>query len=280
MNIDLSPKEVFKNNMYLILFLLCANIFGIVSRYYFGHGSIHGLIPLFDFDTEKNIPTLYSSFALICSSALLSFIAVTRKKLQRSYIPWFGLSLIFLFLSIDEVSTIHEQFSIPAQNLFNASGFFFFAWVIPYGIALIFFLISYSRFLLELPRNIMVLFIVSGAIFVSGAIGLEMFGARQAELTGTNDFIYACLYTCEEFLEMSGIALFNYALLTYIASQFDSVAITLGITPSESPGLITNEIKKGSGIIVWPGLRPAVNTSNQRISRDVTLPISRTGLSA
>lgn len=220
MNIKFSPKDFFKKNLYLILFLLCANILGLVSVHYFNHDTVFGLIDLFDFDTEKNIPTIYSSIALLFSSILLLFIALTSKRLKSSYIPWFGLSLIFLFLSIDETFLIHERFVDPLRDNFGASGIFHYAWVIPYGIALIIFLIAYTKFLFSLPRDTMILFIVSGAIFVSGAIGMEMIEGSYAILYGKETILYAVMYTIEEFLEMFGIVLFIYTLLSYIVNQF------------------------------------------------------------
>ena len=227
MIIRLCPEEILKKNLYLILFLLCANLLGVVSKLYLDHDYIYGLILLFDFNTEKNIPTLYSSIALICASILLSFIAFARKKSNSSYIYWFGLSLIFLFLSIDEISLIHERLIGPVREFFKTSGLLYYAWVIPYSIALVVFLIAYARFLLKLPKKIMVLFLVSGAIFVSGAIGFELLGGRQAELYGTNNILYSFFYTCEELLEMLGIAIFIYTLLTYIVNKFESITITL-----------------------------------------------------
>jgi len=71
MDIKLLPKEIFKKNLYLILFLLSANILGLIFKYYFDYDTAYGLIALFDFNTEKNIPTLYSSIALIIVSILL-----------------------------------------------------------------------------------------------------------------------------------------------------------------------------------------------------------------
>ena len=96
---EIHPKSIFTKLLYIILVLLFANVVGILAKYYFGHGRIYGLVPLFDFDTEKNIPTLYSSFLLITISILLSFIASKYKKLNSPYISWLGLAIIFLFLS-------------------------------------------------------------------------------------------------------------------------------------------------------------------------------------
>ena len=140
---------------------------------------------------------------------------------------WFGLSVIFLFLSIDEIASIHERLIKPTKEAFNTSGLLYYAWIIPYGIALIVFVMVYLKFLFELPKNTMVLFLVSGVTFISGAIGFEMLGGRQAELYGANNMLYSFYYTCEESLEMIGIAIFIYTLLSYMIIQFESIKITV-----------------------------------------------------
>lgn len=200
---------------------------GIVSEFYFDHDYIHGLIPLFRFSNEANVPTLYSSFALLFSSILLTIIAIAHRKNGSAYLWWLGLAMIFLFLSIDEIASIHELLGKPVRESLGTSGLLFYAWLIPYGIALIVFVVTYSKFLIRLPTNIAALFVVSGAIFVSGAIGLEMLGGRWFEMYGKHNITYSILYTCEETLEMLGIALFIYALLTYIVGQFESLSITV-----------------------------------------------------
>jgi hypothetical protein len=106
---------------------LFANITGIISKFYFNHGQVYGLVPLFDFNTEANIPTFYSSLALISCSILLAFIFLAHKRQGSSYKPWRGLSIIFLFLSIDEIATIHEWVNDPIQQLLNTSGLLYFA---------------------------------------------------------------------------------------------------------------------------------------------------------
>lgn len=227
MYINLSPKEILKINLYLILFLLFANIMGIISKYYFGHDSVYGLVPLFNFNAEKNIPTFYSSFALLFASILLSLIAFKRKNIKLPYISWFVLALIFLFLSFDEISSIHERLTIPVRETFGTSGFLYYAWIIPYGFALVAFIIAYLKFLFELPKRIMILFLISGAIFVSGAIGFEMLGGRQDALYGENNVLYSVISTCEELLEMLGIAMFIYTLLKYIVNEFGLLRINI-----------------------------------------------------
>ena len=63
------------------------------------------------------------------------------------------------------------------------------------------------------------MFITSGAIFVLGAIGFEMLSGWQAEVSGKRTYLYMIFYTCEEALEMTGIAIFIYALLSHIVNE-------------------------------------------------------------
>jgi len=71
---------------------------------------------------------------LLIASILLSFIASAHKKTNSPYVLWAILAAIFLFFSIDEISSIHESLTAPVREIFNTSGLLFFAWVIPYGI--------------------------------------------------------------------------------------------------------------------------------------------------
>lgn len=225
MDIKLCPIKIFKFNLYLILFLLVSHMLGLMFKLYFNDNYFYGFVPLFDLNHERNIPTFYSTFALIAASILLFFITCARKNLKLSYAYWFALAFIFLFLSIDEMCSIHEQLGPIFRKFFNASGVFYHAWVIPYSIALFCFFIIYLRFLFHLPKNIMFLFLFSGIVFATGVIGFEMLGGMQKELFGAEDALYVFYYTCEELFEMIGIAIFNYALLLYIANHFDLITI-------------------------------------------------------
>lgn len=229
MILEISPKKIFNMHIAFIILLLLVNSIGIVLKLYLDQDTIYGLTFLFDFNEEKSIPTLFSSIMLIVCSALLYIIAICHKKMKSSYIPWLGLSLLFLFLSIDEIAMIHERLTPHTRNVFETSGFLYYAWVIPYGAALIIFIAVYSKFLLNLPKKVMGLFFLSGFIFVSGAIGFEMLGSKLAETPENNKILLSSiLYTCEELLEMLGAAVFLYALLTYIVSEFDALRITIG----------------------------------------------------
>ncbi len=227
LNVKISPIFVFKSLMVFVLFLLCANIIGITFQLYFERPNVYGLVPIFNFDTESSIPALYSSIALLFTSLLLSIVALVNKKNNLSWIPWAVLAVIFIFLGIDETVGIHERTMIPTRKLFQTSGILYNAWVIPYSILLLIFVISYLKFLIRLPRKIMKLFIFSGLIFIAGAIGFESLSGRYGEVHGINNFLYSFYYTCEETLEMIGIILFIYAILTYLSDEYDSFKLVI-----------------------------------------------------
>jgi len=227
MEIKLNPGRSLRFFLSVISLLLCANIVVLITKFYFGHDRVFGLSRLFDFNTEQNIPTLYSSVALLLASLLLGFIAWMHKRAHAAYVLWAILAVIFLFLSIDETSAIHENLGTNLRELLNTSGLLYYSWVLPYGAFLGILVIVYAKFLLRLDTHIRVLFLLAGGIFISGSIVIESLGGQEHDLYGKGTLWYAVLYTCEEFLEMLGIVIFIYALLKYILTQLDCVKITI-----------------------------------------------------
>jgi len=226
MKFELDPKTALKYLLGFTAFLLFMNTFGVITKHFLGNPRIFGLVFMFDFASERNVPTLFSSFSLATAGLLLSLIAASHRRAGEHWGQWATLALVFLFLSLDEVAEIHERLIDPVRNTLHASGVLFFAWIIPYGLALIALAAIYLRFLLRLPRETMKMFLVSGLIYVSGAVGLEMAGGMHFETHG-NDFLYAVFYTFEELFEMLGVALFIYALLGYVAGRFGSLSVTV-----------------------------------------------------
>ena len=87
----------------------------------------------------------------------------------------------------------------------------------------------YLRFVWKLPKEARNRFIVAGALYLAGALGVEMYGAREAELHGTATITYSVLYMIEELLEMLGVVLFVYALLCHLARGAGRFSLTLDL---------------------------------------------------
>lgn len=246
MSIKISPAKVLFALLSFIGLLAIANVIAWGIRLGTGHGNLMGLIPMFDFNRELNIPTLYSSFALLFCAVLLALIALKQRAANLGWLAWAGLALIFAFLSLDEVGSIHEQLTTPVRESLGSSGGLYYAWVIPYLVGFLFLSLLYLNFFLRLPFRFKRLFFISAFIFVSGAIGFEMLGGWRAEGHGEEDLIYCILYTIEELGEMVGVVAFIYTLLSYIVYQFGGLNLSLR-DRLEGPG------EKGMGEAVPKG---------------------------
>ena len=235
-NIVLKPKKVTLFFAIIVTCLTLAHIAGKFSALYLGYDHVLGLVPLFDLEREENIPTLYSSIAILFCSALLAIIAFAKKKNgELNYRYWLGLAVIFLFLSIDESVSIHERLRAPVRSLLNPPELLYAAWVIPYGIALIIFLFVYLKFIINLPAKTRLLFILAGLIYVMGALGLEIIGgplykvhrALQESDSKKAYIPFVVVSGFEELLEMVGIVVFMYALMSYIDSDLKGLCLRI-----------------------------------------------------
>jgi hypothetical protein len=185
-----------------------------------GHNNVLGFVPLFHMDFEGNVPTYFSSILLLLSANL--FYWLSRLEQDRGEIHpkhWFGLSLIFIFLSLDEVSKIHEQTIEPLRNYFELTGPLFFSWVIigMAGVALLG--LIYIRMVLSLPSQFRNALLLSGLVYLGGVLGFELIGGNYASLYGIQTLPYHLLTTCEETLEMTGLILLINALLKHLQSN-------------------------------------------------------------
>lgn len=225
--LPVSPKKVVLILLVIIVGLSIASLWGQFYKDFGGNDQfVLKIVDKFDLDLEANdLPTWYQSSTLLLCSVILLVIAFVRKSLNDVDTKFWGLmSAIFLYLSIDEAVSIHEQLSVPLRQATDAHGIFFFSWVIPGFVLLMVLFAMVFKSMWRLSPTTRWLFIISGFIYVAGAVGMEMVGAKYFEIylesqAIVKDFGYAMLTTFEEFLEMTGIALFIFSLLKYLENE-------------------------------------------------------------
>ncbi len=233
MDIRVDPKHVAV--AFLSVAAVLAVINGVLLFFYFylgvdplSEGILLWAIDFFSFDVEGNIPTLYSALSVLFCSAILALITrVQWHKPDGKRFYWLGLAILFLLLGLDEGTAIHEQIGTFLERYMDARGALYFLWVVPYGIGTVVLGLIYLKFVWELPKDTRVYFIVAGVVFQTGALGVEMLGAREAELNGYWTLTYSLLYSLEEMLEMLGIILFIYALLSHLARETGRLSMVL-----------------------------------------------------
>jgi hypothetical protein len=191
-------------------------------------------IRLFDLDWEQSVPTLFSTLLLLSIALVLLFIASEQRSRRQPAVAWRMLALVFLFLAADEGLEVHEAVSRLITRFFHPTGILFFAWVIPYGILTVLLGTLFFRFLLSLPARTRRLFILAATLYLGGALGMELLGAKLASTLGDDNPTYALIAGIEENLEMLGAILFLYALLRFAQAGRMSLVIVPELTQPAS----------------------------------------------
>lgn len=166
---------------------------------------------LFDVDEEESVPTWFSSSLLLLTAAVLFLIAhLSRQGLDRNAIYWFGLGLGFAFMSVDEIAGFHETLNSVTET----------SWAVPGMVVVLLVGLLYLKFLSSLPAPVAMRFIISGAIFVGGAIGVELATEPYLYEDALDTLGYNLWTPVEEGMEMGGVILFLASLLDYLKSQY------------------------------------------------------------
>lgn len=228
----LTPKKIATILTAVVGLLLIANLVCIYLKFVLGNN--FQFIRTFYFNTESNIPSLYSSLAIIgCAFVLYQISCIPSEIQKRRHFNWKILAYVFLFLGVDEFISIHENLTGVTRRAFgDGDGYLHYAWVLPYVVVFIALFGYMARFFYRLPVWLTLQFFMAGFLFVSGAVGVEMLCGKYEAMNGTtNTLTYALLATVEELLEMVGIILFMHALLRYyvenVAGNFFKVSVEM-----------------------------------------------------
>ncbi len=174
---------------------------------------------LFDVDEENNLPTWFSEFLLLTTVVLLWLCAdKKRRDKDPSVDHWYTLTIGFLLMAMDEIAGFHETIN----SLIDPT------WAIGGGLLALGIGLGFIPFLRRLPKRTAILFVVAGAIYVGGAVGVEIIG----EPLDRDTMAYNLLTVLEEGMEMFGFIFFMYVLLGYMReSDADPVRGAVELAP-------------------------------------------------
>jgi hypothetical protein len=210
--------------------LVIAHLVFSVNRYmlHYQFLAADNLYVLFDLWDEVSIPSWYSASLLLVCAALLGVIAVERWRSRDRYrVHWVALAIIFLGLSVDDAADVHGHASYKLHETLDTGGFLAYAWVIPAAALTLIFVVAYIPFLRHLPRAVALRFIIAGALFVGGALGMEMIQARYDTLHGVENMPYRIMVAIEEGMEMAGTILFISVLMSYLRGLSNTIQLRI-----------------------------------------------------
>jgi hypothetical protein len=142
--------------------------------------------------------------------------------------PWRLLSLVFLGLALDELLSLHEELT-DRIDIGMLDRFTRFSWVVVGSCLVVVFAVAFGRFFLRLPPMTRRLFLLAGLLFVGGSLGMEAIGGYYGGPDRQDSLPYVIAAHVEEVLEMAGIAVFIYALLSYLRRVTPTVVVELRI---------------------------------------------------
>lgn len=193
---------------------------------------------LVDLDGENTLPALFSTVLLLSAGALLALIArLERRDDAPDATKWTLLAIGFLLMGMDEALALHEHLIAPLRALLGGRelGIFYFAWVIP-GIVLVAALGAFFLpFLWRLPRGTAIAFALAAAIYLGGALGVELAEGWWREGHGHRNAVYHLLVSLEEGMEMLGAIVFIRALLEYLARHHGEVRLGIDVAGAMQP---------------------------------------------
>lgn len=181
-------------------------------------------------DLERNVPAFFSMLILLFASVLLGVIASFKHQQNAEYKwHWAVLAVGFFYMAFDEIGEIHEKLIEPMRGVLGGEnlGVFYFAWVVP-AIAVVGVLgFIFLRFWWNLPKRFRLLILIAGALYLGGAVGVELLNGKYAETYGKENLAYQMLSVIEESLEMAGVITFIHALWDYLAANYSKIELRL-----------------------------------------------------
>lgn len=227
----ISPTFIAKGLFAITFLLVIAHLVFSINHHHLGYNVFGAtqLYVMFDLMGEVTIPTWYSSSLMLLASILLASIAaVKRRRGDRFQRHWWGLALLMLGMSMDEAADLHGAVSYKLQSTLNTSGFLAYPWVIVGAVLTVVVGLIYLRFLFQIDPAIRRLFLVSGSVFIGGALVMEMIEAAYDSAYGNGTKVpYILMVAIEEGMEMGAIIILITGLLIYLGSLSQGLHIDI-----------------------------------------------------
>lgn len=164
------------------------------------------LAPMLSLSGEANLPTWVSSMLLFACALVAGAIAMARTDALRR--GFWGTCAVFVYASIDESVQLHEHLG----GHYEFGGILYFDWVIWAAVLVVALAIAFWPFVRALPAITRTRLVVAGAIYLGGAIAMELPLGWWTDRHGVDGLGYALIDWVEETMEMIGAALALFAL--------------------------------------------------------------------
>jgi hypothetical protein len=234
--IALYPRNIAVWLSTIAILLLVAHLITIAMPYIF-EGFEHGLVrlffSLFFLDGEGNVPAIFSTCLFLINAVIFLIVWKAASLAGDSQKIWLFLSIVFVFLALDESISIHERLINPLRQALDATGVFYYTWIIPYGIGVVVLSIVAIPVFWRMQKRIRFWFGLSAITYLFATIGLEMISGKYLVMMNEQkDIVWIFMITLEESLEMVGLIILVYAQLLLLQHNYNGFLIFMPGTGS------------------------------------------------
>ena len=213
----------------ITILLVMAHLVTIAMPYIFEgfeHGLVRLLFSLFFLDGEGNVPAIFSTWLFLLNAVIFLIVWKAAGRSGDSHKIWLFLSSVFVFLALDESISIHERLIDPLRQALGATGIFYYAWIIPYGVGVVLLAIIAIPVFWRMQKRIRFWFGLSAATYLVATIGLEMISGKYLVMMNEQkDIVWIFMVTVEESLEMVGLIILVYAQLLLLRDKYNGFLI-------------------------------------------------------
>jgi hypothetical protein len=190
------------------------------------------LSTVFIFGDKINVPTWYSSALMLLAALLLLTIAWSGKSRGNQYtLHWGLLASLLLFLSLDEVSSIHRRVYFLSQYLrvTNLQRI----WVLLIILAFAGSVLLYRKFFAQLPRPIIIQFSITAILYWISFVVDKLDTRDYWNYYAMNGVMRTTRLwsTLDEVFELIGLIVFIHALLSYMSVNLKELRIYITRDP-------------------------------------------------
>ena len=219
----LSVRTVFWTSSAVVALLFLASLAPTIAELLLGFDRRTGLLRMvsarFDVNRELTISTWFASSLLFVCALLLGYIAQWKWRFREPYyVHWAGLAMLFLGMSADEATALHERTGQFLPERIRTESIY--GWTVIGGSAVLLTVLIFYRFFINLPEPTRGTVALAALLYVGGALGLELVAGMANHSMGHDVYVDSyervALTHAEELMEFAGTIVFLCALLRYI----------------------------------------------------------------
>ena len=227
------PRTIVRWLAWPVVIIAALHSLSMVARFALDRHYVRGLVPLTDLDVEQSIGTWYSGMLWVVAAGLIALIArAKRRQADRFAWAWTSLTGLCIYLSADELISVHELLNEFTNGVVPRVGPFYWTWVVAGAAIAAVVGLVYLRFALSLQATYRNGFIGAAVLFLGGALGFEMIEGMLWEAGHGKTALYSFCVLLEETLEQAGILLAIHTLLRYLAWAAPALSLRFVAPPA------------------------------------------------